>query len=185
LLTRRTQGRGYVWDQTPEGVEVEVALPAAGASPRDVAVEVKPSRVRISLRGEVLLEGRLSGEVLAEEGEWEWEVCAGSLAPPAQAPAPPRRVLRLTLCKRLVSYEPGEQWSSLLSGPEHPRIDTQLLSWTRDRPWRPAKDASTREEVARALPGNRLLERPVSEERAGEGLGEWGGAWRNRGGKLD
>ena len=173
-----------MWDQTPESVEVELPL-AEGSGARDVEVEVKPSRVRISLRGAALLEGRLGGEVLAEEGEWEWEVCAGSLPPkpPASAPA---RVLRLTLAKRQVSYEPAEQWSSLLSGPEHPRIDTQLLSWTRNRPWRPAKDASTREEVARALPGNRILDRPVSEEVGGDGLGEWGGSWRRRdAGKLD
>ena len=133
------QGPGYVWDQTPEGVEVELLLPDE-TFPRDVAVEVKPARVRVTLRGTSLLEGRLGGEVLSEEGEWEWELCSPSLLhePPAV------RILRITLTKRQVSYEPVEQWSSLLVGDAHPLIDTKLLSWTRDRPWRPAQDARTR-----------------------------------------
>ena len=145
---------------------MQLALPDGEAAPkqRDLQVEVKPARVRVSLRGTPLLEGRLGGEVLAEEGEWEWEVGeAASATSDGEAKAQPAaaRVLRLTLAKRCaagsaagegclthpcstVSYDPAEQWSSLLLGPGHPLIDTQRMSWTRARPWRPPQDARTR-----------------------------------------
>jgi len=187
-----------VWDQTPEAVEVELSLPADGAEakPRDFQVEVKPTHLRVSLRGAVLLEGRLAGKVQSDEGEWQWELAASEDAEDSRS-----RMLRITLTKRCapagtavsgarrfdargseVSYDLGDQWSSLLVGLSHPLIDTQLLSWTRSRPWRPPQDARTRDEVARALPGNRLLDTPVNEQLpGGDGVNaDWGSAWRRR-----
>lgn len=189
-LTRRAhwQGPGYVWDQTPEAVEVEVALPEGpAAKARDVQVDVKPTRMRVCLRGVPLLEGKLGGEVLADEGEWEWELKGAGDASPSFRLTLAKRCARaaaaahwLTLRRSIVSHRPEEQWSSLLVGPEHPLIDTQRLSWTRKRPWRPPQDARTREEVARALPGNRILDALVNELRPEKdgGEGGWGDAWR-------
>ena len=47
-----------------------------GTAPRDVAVDVKPRRIRVAARGATLLEGPLGGEVRAADGpgDWEWEL---------------------------------------------------------------------------------------------------------------
>jgi len=160
-------GPGYSWDQTPESVELTVRLPA-GAAARDVRVEVKPTRLRVTLRGAVLVEGRTGGEVrAADEGDWEWELVDG--------------VLLVTLAKRRVSYSPEEQWCCLLEGACHPQIDTQRMSWARPRPWRPPQDARTLEEVKQALPGNVVMDRAVGSVPASKGADdEWGGQWTKR-----
>jgi hypothetical protein len=75
-------------------VELFVAVPAATAA-RDVAVEVKPRRIRVAARGCVLLEGALGGEVrAADAGDWEWELGA------AGGDADGARTVTLTLSKR-------------------------------------------------------------------------------------
>ena len=56
-------------------MELFVAVPE-GTAPRDVTVDVKPRRIRVTARGATLLEGPLGGEVLAANGagDWEWEL---------------------------------------------------------------------------------------------------------------
>jgi hypothetical protein len=68
------QGPGYTWDQTPESVEARIAAPE-GTIGRDVRVEVLPHRIRVAVRDAVLLDGRLTGQVVAADaGDYEWEL---------------------------------------------------------------------------------------------------------------
>ncbi len=147
------QGPGYTWDQTPESVEAQLAVPE-GIAARDVRVDVKPTRMRVMLRDAVLLEGRLCGEVrAADEGDWEWELAGDSDARHVALTLSKRCVLgccayvRCDLAhacaSRHVSYDPAEQWCCLLEGDVHPKIDTARMTWVRDRPWRPPQDART------------------------------------------
>jgi hypothetical protein len=170
------QGPGYAWDQTPESVEVELSLPAGGPfTGRDVRLEVLPRRLRVLLRGSVLLEGSLCGEVSSTEGDWEWELISLSAG---VVGAPQQQKLAISLAKRAPSYALSEQWCCLLDGEKHPKVDTQLFSWTRARPWRPPTDARTVEEVQQALPGNVILDTPLNQQRSTCGDdGKWGAAW--------
>jgi CS domain len=102
-LDRRAQGPGYTWDQTPEAVELRLPLPVGTAS-REVRVEVLPLRIRAAVRGAVLLEGRLGGQVrAADTGDFEWEVAGDQLVVTMQkrcaiAPAPaPNCLARLLM----------------------------------------------------------------------------------------
>lgn len=165
------QGPGYTWDQTPETVEARLLLPA-GCRSRDLLLEVRPRRLRVQLvSGAVLLEGALGGEVRTELGDYEWDCVDDALDVEGG------RWLALTLAKRTVSYELGDQWSCLLDGPGHPQVDVTRLQWVRDRQWRPPRDAQTLEEVAQVLPGNRILAAPSNLQRAGEAPGDWGSMW--------
>ena len=108
-----------------------------------------------------------------------------------------------------MTYDPSCQWDSLVEG--HPAIDTSRMTWTHnDRPWRPPQDARTlvracalrcatsalvrvphdttmatslQEEVAQALPDNKVLNRPthvVPAEADGAAASQdaWGTQWK-------
>jgi hypothetical protein len=82
-------------------VELFVKVPASTTA-RDVAVEVKPRRIRVAARGVVLLEGVLGGEVRAADlGDWEWELSADDDGDAEAAPG--ARRVAITLTKRCVA----------------------------------------------------------------------------------
>ena len=169
-------GPGYEWDQTPEAVEVRLAVPP-GTAARDVEVVAMPRRIRVAVRGAALLEGPLGGECVGPAiGDVEWEL---------EGQGDARRLLA-TLRKRGVVYEPSRQWDCLLEGDGHPKIDLARLRWDRtDREWRPPQNAQTLEEVAQALPGNTVSREPLAYQRRpgeadGEELAAWGGQWKGK-----
>ncbi len=88
-----------------------MAVPPATAA-RDVALEVKPRRIRVAARGCVLLEGALGGEVrAADAGDWEWE-----LADASGDAEEGGRVLAVTLAKRCVPARGSAAAAAELSG---------------------------------------------------------------------
>lgn len=65
--------RGWWYTQTADEVELSVALPDAPLRARDLAVEIKPSSVRVALKGSVgvpLAEFDLFGSVRPDESTW-------------------------------------------------------------------------------------------------------------------
>ena len=76
-------------------MELFVKAPADTAA-RNVSVEVKPRRIRVAVRGVVLLEGPLGGEVRAADlGDWEWELQTNE-----GGDAEGAKVIAITLAKR-------------------------------------------------------------------------------------
>ena len=168
----------YVWDQTPTHVEVRVPAPP-GLVPRGVAVAVKPRRLEVRLDGVVAVAGALTGEVLCQEdGDFEWEL----RDVPGDGNGDGAREVFITLEKRVVDcvkYDPMEQWDRLLDEEGHARIDRTRLRWFRDEAWRPPQDARNPDEVAKALPGMRMLDRDQTKVGGRDGeLDDWGREWR-------
>ena len=71
----------YVWEQTKQQVTVRVPLYDNGAGAlatavkaKDVSVVAKPEKIKIVVRGEVLLEGALWAPCLCDELVWQMEV---------------------------------------------------------------------------------------------------------------
>jgi hypothetical protein len=82
-------------------VELFVTVPSSTTA-RDVALEVKPRRIRVAARGVVLLAGVLGGEVRAADlGDWEWEL--GAVDDGDAEAAPGARRVAIMLTKRCVS----------------------------------------------------------------------------------
>ena len=109
----------YTWDQTPHVVEVSVPLPP-DATPRDLGVDVKPTRIAVSCRGVELLAGRLHAPVAAADvGEWSWEIRRASDGPK----------LFLELTKASPTFQRHAMWPCVVNG--HPRVDTARFVWTR------------------------------------------------------
>ena len=67
-------GRGYSWTETAEALELLVDLPAgdgtAGVHASELAVAIRPTKLRVALRGVELLAGDLEGVVQAEDCVW-------------------------------------------------------------------------------------------------------------------
>lgn len=62
-------GPGHSWKQTAEEVEVHVPLPT-GAQKSDIKVTFLTESLRVELKGEVLLEGELSGKCVPGGSAW-------------------------------------------------------------------------------------------------------------------
>ena len=172
-------GETYGWDQTPTTVELRVPAPD-GTTPRDLSVVVRTRRLEVSCGGEIVVAGELSGDVLCQDGDYEWELRdAGEGGDGAKE-------VFVTLEKRVAAenvdekYRPEAQWASVFAGREHPRVDLLELRWLRDVDYRPPQDARNVEEVAAAMPGMRIdTSRDSTRERGSDGdIGDWGGNWR-------
>lgn len=168
----------YAWDQTPTHVEVRVPVPPTLA-PRAVDVRVRPRRLEVCLENREAVAGDLRGEVTCQPGDFEWELRA---APDDVG----RRELFIVLEKALppngeTQYDPMRQWDCLIDAPGHERIDRRRMRWTRDGEWRPPQDATTRDQVARALPDMHVyaVNQTGVSGRDGE-LDDWGADWEKR-----
>jgi hypothetical protein len=73
------------------------------------------------------------------------------------------------------------QWDCLIDAPGHERIDRRRMRWTRDGEWRPPRDATTKDEVARALPDMRVFSENQTGVCGRDGeLDDWGADWEKR-----
>lgn len=62
-------GESYYWTQTLRDVTVYIDT-AAGCRGKDVKCEIKAQSLKVSIRGEVVMEGELDGAVLTQESLW-------------------------------------------------------------------------------------------------------------------
>ncbi|KAG2443291.1 hypothetical protein HYH02_009361 [Chlamydomonas schloesseri] len=108
--------KSYGWTQTATEVCVSFKLPV-GASKRDISLTLKPDRLAVSYKGDVLLDGELYGSVRSWENGSFWELTKEKAG---------HMLLAITLEKQVKSLAPKfDFWRSLVTG--HPEIDTHQI----------------------------------------------------------
>ncbi|CAL1169940.1 unnamed protein product [Cladocopium goreaui] len=66
--SQKNKGEGWVWNQTPQEINVEIAVEPCRASDLKVAIAAKS--LSIKLKGNTLLEGKLFDKINSEESTW-------------------------------------------------------------------------------------------------------------------
>ena len=66
--SQKNKGEGWVWNQTPQEINVEIAVEQCRASDLKVAIAAKSLSVK--LKGTTVLEGRLFDKINTEESTW-------------------------------------------------------------------------------------------------------------------
>lgn len=171
------RGPGYTWDQTPTVVELWVEVPD-GTRAKEIAVSVRPNKLRVDVRGEAVLAGYLGGVVRCTElGDYEWEL---------DGP----KTLKITLQKKMdgkpgtaeYKWRPEDQWNCVLDKQGHQKIDMKHAQWKRKEPYKPLLNARTEEELKMVLPDNKYYEKPIDQQRSTEDdeLGSWGTTWKKK-----
>mmetsp|Transcript_12690 Transcript_12690/g.41837 ORF Transcript_12690/g.41837 Transcript_12690/m.41837 type:complete len:325 (+) Transcript_12690:60-1034(+) len=159
----------YRWDQDPDQVEVFVPL-EPDVRTKDVFLEVHSKRMKLTVRGKVLMAGLFHKEIKAQDvGEWEWEV---------RGDGKDRHLYIVLEKKDNSTFQIHEQWDCLFEG--HPRIDCRYNKWSRDYDFRPTVHVNDPDKIKTILPDNKFFEKdptlmPAEEDVEAE---SWGTEWR-------
>ncbi|CAJ1368230.1 unnamed protein product [Effrenium voratum] len=64
----KNQGAGWVWNQTPQEVTLELAVEPCKAA--DLKVTIASKSVSVKRKGEIVLEGKLFDKISGEDSTW-------------------------------------------------------------------------------------------------------------------